>query len=48
MTHCSSLKLAPRSRWITGSATLTTVMSSNSMKIAMQTTVSVHHLRCID
>src|SRR6202050_5932134 len=30
---------------MSGSATLTTVMSSNSMKTAVQTAISVHHLR---
>src|SRR5664279_2891013 len=30
---------------MSGSATLTTVMSSNSMKIATETAISVHHLR---
>ena len=28
-----------------GSATFTIVMSSSSMNVAMQTTMSVHHLR---
>ena len=48
MTHWRWLKSAPRSRWIAGSATFTTVMSSNSMKMEMQTTRSVHHLRSMD
>ena len=30
---------------MSGSATFTTVMSSSSMKIAVQTAISVHHLR---
>jgi len=30
---------------MSGSATLTTVMSSSSMNVAMQTATSVHHLR---
>ena len=44
-THCSCAKLASSSRWMSGSATFTTVMSSSSMKIAVQTAISVHHLR---
>ena len=44
-THCNCAKLASRSRWISGSATFTTVMSSNNMKIAVQTAINVHHLR---
>ena len=47
MTHCRSVKLAPRSSRIEGSATLTTVMSSSSMKVATETAISVHHLRSI-
>ena len=31
--------------WMSGSATFTTVMSSSSMKMAMQTAIRVHHLR---
>ena len=46
-THCRSLKLASRSRWISGSATLTMVMSSSSMNIATQVASRVHHLRSI-
>jgi hypothetical protein len=41
------VKLPPRSRWIAGSAVLTTVMSSKSMKVATQTAPSVHHLRSV-
>ena len=44
-THCNCAKLASRSRWMSGSATFTTVMSSNNMKIAVQTAINVHHLR---
>ena len=43
-THCSCEKLASRSRWMSGSATFTTVMSSSNMKIAVHTAMSVHHL----
>src|SRR4051812_28551893 len=32
---------------MSGSATFTTVMSSSSMNVAVQTAMSVHHLRCI-
>ena len=32
-------------RWMSGSATFTTVMSSRSMNTAVQTAISVHHLR---
>src|SRR3954469_11540547 len=45
MTHCRSEKLEPRSFWMSGSATLTTVTSSSSMNTATQTTASVTHLR---
>src|SRR5829696_7364995 len=48
MTHCRSAKLAPRSSRIDGSATLTTVMSSRSMKVATETAIRVHHLRSIE
>src|SRR5215212_3259465 len=44
MTHCRSARSAPRSRSIEGSATFTIVMSSRSMKVAVQTATSVHHL----
>ena len=44
-THWRSVKLAPRSSRIDGSATLTTVMSSSSMKVATETAIRVHHLR---
>jgi hypothetical protein len=47
MTHWSSVKLAPRSSSIAGSAVFTTVMSSRSMNVATLTTISVHHLRCM-
>jgi hypothetical protein len=47
ITHCRSVKLAPRSFWTEGSAVLTTVMSSSSMNVPMHTTISVHHLRSI-
>src|SRR5262245_46217407 len=46
-THWRSVKLAPRSSRIEGSATLTTVISSRSMKVAAETATSVHHLRAI-
>jgi hypothetical protein len=46
-THCRSLKLECSERWISGSATFTTVMSSSSMKIATETAIRVHHLRSI-
>src|SRR3954468_831245 len=42
MTHCRSEKLVFRSLAISGSATLTTVMSSSSMNVATQTAASVH------
>src|SRR5260221_1053657 len=45
MTHCRSLKLAFRSRWIVGSATLTTVTSSSAMKRPKQVAANAHHLR---
>ena len=32
---------------MSGSATFTIVMSSSSMKVAMQTTISVHHFLLI-
>jgi hypothetical protein len=35
----------PRSRWIDGSATFTTVLSSMIMKRANASAPSVHHLR---
>ncbi len=41
-THCRSEKLECSDVWIDGSATLTIVTSSSSMKIATQTTDSVH------
>ena len=44
-THCRSWKLECSERWMSGRATLTTVMSSRSMKIATETAISVHHLR---
>ena len=45
ITHWRSLKSAPRSRSIDGNATFTIVTSSSSMKIAVQLTSRVHHLR---
>src|ERR1700678_3328157 len=45
ITHWRSLKLACSDRWMSGSATLTTVMSNSSMKVAVQTAMRVHHLR---
>src|ERR1700678_2087611 len=45
ITHWRSLKLACSDRWMSGSATLTTVMSSSSMNVAVQTAIRVHHLR---
>ena len=47
MTHWMSEKLAFRSVAIFGSATFTIVMSSSSMNVPTQTTISVHHLRSI-
>src|SRR5919204_5820894 len=47
MTHWRSLKSAPRSRSIDGNATFTIVTSRSSMKIAVQLTSRVHHLRSI-
>src|SRR5215218_3959629 len=44
MTHCRSARSAPRSRSTEGSATFTIVMSSSSMKVAVQTATRVHHL----
>src|SRR5262249_30781930 len=46
-THCRSLKLAPRSSRIEGSATFTTVMSSRSITVATETANKVHHFRAI-
>ena len=37
---------APRSRWMDGSATFTTVLSSMIMKRPNATAASVHHFRC--
>ena len=37
--------MAPSDFWSDGSATFTTVMSISSMKMAMHTATSVHHLR---
>jgi len=45
MTHCRSVKLAPRPRSSLGRAVLTTVMSSSSMNVAMTTAARVHHFR---
>ena len=44
-THWRSVKELCRSRWIFGSATLTTVMSSSSMKMPTQTMIKVRHFR---
>jgi hypothetical protein len=44
-THCRSRKLECSERWMSGSATFTTVMSSSNMNIATATAISVHHLR---
>ena len=38
------MKRRVRSSWIAGSAVFTTVMSRSSMKVATETTPSVHHL----
>ena len=43
--HCSSESPVPRSSWIAGSATFTTVLSSMIMKSPKETAASVHHLR---
>src|SRR3954447_21994821 len=43
--HSSEEMLACRSRWIDGSATFTTVLSSMIMKSAKHIAASVHHLR---
>src|SRR5262249_33974382 len=43
--HSSSDRPAPRSRWIDGSATFTTVLSSMIMKSPKETDASVSHLR---
>ena len=45
MIHCNCEKLASRSLSTSGSATFTIVMSSRSMKIAVQTAINAHHLR---
>ena len=45
MTHSSSEIWAWISRWIDGSATLTTVLSSMTMNSAKHIAPSVHHLR---
>ena len=47
MTHCRLEKLASRSLWMSGRATLTIVMSIRSMNVAAQTASKVHHLRSI-
>ena len=44
-THWRSVKEAWSSFWISGSATLTTVMSSRSMKMATQTMTRARHFR---
>jgi hypothetical protein len=46
-THCRSVNEDSRSRWISGSAVFTTVMSSRSMTVVTLTAVRVHHLRAI-
>jgi len=46
-THCRLERLALRSCWMSGRATLTTVMSSSSMNVATHTAISVHHFRAI-
>src|SRR3954451_12825832 len=43
--HSRLLRLAPRSRWMLGSATFTTVLSSMIMNSAKHMAASVHHLR---
>src|SRR4051794_28779309 len=43
--HSRLERLAPRSRWIDGSATFTTVLSSMIMNSAKHIAASVHHLR---
>ena len=45
LTHCRSGRLARRSRWIDGRATLTTVISSNNMNAAAHTSTRVHRCR---
>jgi hypothetical protein len=42
--HSRLERLAPRSRWIDGSATFTTVLSSIIMNSAKHIAPSVHHL----
>jgi hypothetical protein len=42
--QCSPEKLEPSPRWMPGSATVTMVISSSSMKIPRHTATSVHHL----
>ena len=44
-THCRSVKEPCSSFWMSGRATLTTVMSSRSMKMATQTTMRTRHFR---
>ncbi len=43
--HSSSERPTPRSRWIAGRATFTTVLSSMIMKSPSATAASVHHFR---
>ncbi len=43
MTHCRSESEASSSRWMSGSATFTIVMSSSSMNTPVQTAARVHH-----
>jgi len=44
ITQRRSSKLAPSSRWMSGRATFTTVMSKRSMNAAIETAISVFHL----
>ncbi len=46
-THCRSVKEVFRSLSISGSATLTTVMSRSSMNTATHTTINTRHFRSI-
>jgi hypothetical protein len=47
ITHCRSDNEACNCRWISGSATLTIVISSNSMNTPSTTATRVHHFVCI-
>ncbi len=44
-THCSPVRSVWSSFWMSGSATLTTVMSSSNMNVARQTASRLHHFR---